>query len=157
MPLTLRQLEERTDGCIKKIQEFKDSADGIGGTKLGKLQFNSSGFFTGVVDMRKEDIDAFLSLFPQLPRVLEIARQAANEEIIRRKFEVDIEKVRKEKEVKMKRFYEAQQKKRSKEKQTSSAVGSCSCFRGRFVTRNGSNKLTLELFFVLPLTNIISL
>ena len=111
MPLTLRQLEERRDGCIKKIQEFKDSADGIGGTKLGKLQFNSSGFFTGLVDMRKEDIDAFLSLFPQLPRVLEIARQAANEEIIRRKFEVDIEKVRKEKEIKMKRFYEAQQKK----------------------------------------------
>ena len=111
MPLTLRQLEERRDGCIKKIQEFKDSADGIGGTKLGKLQFNSSGFFTGLVDMRKEDIDAFLSLFPQLPRVLEIARQAANEEIIGRKFEVDIEKVRKEKEIKMKRFYEAQQKK----------------------------------------------
>ena len=66
-------------------------------------------FFFGLVDMRKEDIDAFLSLFPQLPRVLEIARQAANEETIGRKFEVDIEKVRKEKEIKMKRFYEAQQ------------------------------------------------
>ena len=111
MPLTLRQLEERRDGCIKKIQELKDSADGIGGTKLGKLEFNSSAFFTGLVGMSKEEIDRFLSLFPQLPRILEIARQAANEEKKRRKFEVEIEKVRKEKEIKMKRFYEAQQKK----------------------------------------------
>ena len=151
MPYTLKQLEASRDACIKKIQELKDSADDIGGTKLGKLEFNSSAFFTGLVAMRKEDIDLFLSLFPQLPRVLDIARQAAGEEMKRRKFEEEIEKFRKEKENKLKRFYEAEKKKRSKEKQTSSVVGSCSCFRGRYITRNGSNNLTLELF-VFPLT-----
>lgn len=59
--------------------------------------------------MRKEEIDAFLSLFPQLPRVLEYARQAANEETKRRKFEVKIEKA-----IKIKRFHVAQQKKTRK-------------------------------------------
>ena len=109
MPYTLRQLEERRDACIKKIQEFKDSANDKGGSELGNLSFNSSGFFTGLVD--KQDIDHFLSLFPQWPRVLEYARPAAIEEKRRRNFEVEIEKFRKEKEMKMKRFFEAEKKK----------------------------------------------
>ena len=111
MPYTLKQLEARRDACIKKIQELKDSADDNGGTKLGKLEFNSSGFFTGLVGMRNEEIDSFLSLFPQLPKVLDIVRQAANEETKRRKFEVEIEKFRKEKENKLKRFFKAEKKK----------------------------------------------
>ena len=109
MPLTLRQLEGRRDACIEKIQELKVFADGIGGADLGNLTFNSSGFFTGLVGMSKEEIDALLSLFPQLPRVLEYARQAANEETKRRKFEVQIEKA-----IKIKRFHVAQQKKAQK-------------------------------------------
>ena len=109
MPLTLRQLEGRRDACIEKIQELKVLADGIGGAELGSLTFNSSGFFTGLVGMSKEEIDAFLSLFPQLPRVLEYARQAANEEIKRRKFEVQIEKA-----IKIKQFHVAQRKKARK-------------------------------------------
>ena len=114
MPLTLRQLEGRRDACIEKIQEFKVLADGIGGAELGNLTFNSSGFFTGLVGMSKEEIDAFLSVFPQLPRVLEQARQAANEETKRRKFEVQIEKAIKEKAIKIKRFHVAQRKKARK-------------------------------------------
>ena len=109
MPLTLRQLEGRRDACIEKIQELKVLADGIGGAELGSLTFNSSGFFTGLVGMSKEEIDAFLSLFPQLPRVLEYARQAANEETKRRKFEVQIEKA-----IKIKQFHVAQRKKARK-------------------------------------------
>ena len=109
MPLTLRQLEGRRDACIEKIQELKVLADGIGGAELGSLTFNSSGFFTGLVGMSKEEIDAFLSLFPQLPRVLEYARQAANEDTKRRKFEVQIEKA-----IKIKRFHVAQRKKARK-------------------------------------------
>ena len=109
MPLTLRQLEGRRDACVEKIQELKVLADGIGGAELGNLTFNSSGFFTGLVGMSKEEIDAFLSLFPQLPRVLECARQAANEETKRRKFEVQIEKA-----IKIKRFHVAQKKKARK-------------------------------------------
>ena len=85
MPLTLRQLQGRRDACIEKIQELKVLADGIGGAELGSLTFNSSGFFTGLVGMSKEEIDAFSSLFPQLPRVLEYARQAANEETKKKK------------------------------------------------------------------------
>ena len=114
MPLTLRQLEGRRDACIEKIQELKVLADGIGGAELGSLTFNSSGFFTGLVGMSKEEIDAFLSLFPQLPRVLEYARQAANEETKRRKFEVQIEKAIKEKAIKIKQFHVAQRKKARK-------------------------------------------
>ena len=114
MPLTLRQLEGRRDACIEKIKELKVLADGIGGAELGSLTFNSSGFFTGLVGMSKEEIDAFLSLFPQLPRVLEYARQAANEETKRRKFEVQIEKAIKEKAIKIKQFYVAQRKKARK-------------------------------------------
>ena len=98
MPLTLRQLEGRRDACIEKIQELKVLADGIGGAELRSLTFNSSGFFTGLVGMSKEEIDAFSSLFPQLPRVLEYARQAANEETKRRKFQVQIEKAIKNKQ-----------------------------------------------------------
>ena len=114
MPPSLKTLENRRDGCIKKIEELKATAFGIGGVNLGNLQFNSSGFFTGLVDMTKEDINAFLSLFPQLPRVLEIARQAANEEKRRRKYEVHIEKYTKEKEIKMKQFNMDQKKKKRK-------------------------------------------
>ena len=87
--------------CIEKIQELKVLADGIGGAELGNLTFNSSGFFIGLVGMSKEEIDAFLSLFPQLPRVLEYPRQAANEETKRRKLEVQIEKAIKEKTIKI--------------------------------------------------------
>ena len=114
MPSSLKTLENRRDGCIKKIEELKTTAFGIGGANLGNLQFNSSVFFTGLVDMTKEDINTFLSLFPQLPRVLEIARQAANEEKRRRKYEVHIEKFMKEKEIKMKQFIMDQKKKKRK-------------------------------------------
>ena len=114
MPLTLRQLQGCMDACIEKIQELKVLADGIGGAELGSLTFNSSGFFTGLVGMSKEEIDAFLSPFPQLPRVLEYARQAANEDTKRRKFEVQIEKAIKEKAIKIKRFHVAQRKKARK-------------------------------------------
>ena len=114
MPPSLKTLENRRDGCIKKIEELKATAFGIGGANLGNLQFNSSVFFTGLVDMTKEDINAFLSLFPQLPRVLEIVRQAANEEKRRRKYEVYIEKCTKEKEIKMKQFNMDQKKKKRK-------------------------------------------
>ena len=46
--------------------------------------------------------------------MLEIARQAANEEKRRRKYEVDIEKCTKEQEIKMKQFNMDQKKKKRK-------------------------------------------
>ena len=116
MPYTLKQLEGRRDACIKKIQEFKDSAKERGGSDLGNLSFNSSVFFSGLVGMSKEEIDSFLSFFPQLPRILDIARQVAIEEKRRRKFEVKIAKFRKEKKMKYKRFLEGEEKKDQKKR-----------------------------------------
>ena len=151
MPYTLKQLEARRDACIKKIQELKDSADDIGGTKLGKLEFNSSAFFTGLVAMRKEDIDLFLSLFPQLPRVLDIALQAAGEEMKRRKFEEEIEKFRKEKENKLKRFYEAEKKKDRKRSKRLQRLAAAPALEEGTSQEMDQTSLFLELF-VFPLT-----
>ena len=66
--------------------------------------------------MSKEEIDSFLSFFLQLPRILDIARQAAIEEKRRRKFEVKIAKFRKEKKMKYKRFLEGEEKKDQKKR-----------------------------------------
>ena len=116
MPYSLRQLEGRRDSCIKKIQEFKESAKERGALELGELTFNSAVFFSSLIDMKKQDIDSFLSFFPQLPRILEIARQAAIEEKRRRKFEVAIDKYRKERRMKYKRFIEGEEKKEKKKR-----------------------------------------
>ena len=115
MPYTLKQLEGRRNSCIKKIQEFKDSAKERGGLDLGELSFNSGVFFSGLINMTKEEIDSFLSFFPQLPRILEIARQAAIEEK-RRRFEAEIAKFRRERQMKYKRFLEGEKKKDEKKK-----------------------------------------
>ena len=66
--------------------------------------------------MTKEEIDSFLSFFPQLPRILDLARQAAIEEKRRRKFEVEIAKFRRERRMKYKRFIEGKEKKDQKKK-----------------------------------------
>ena len=129
MPYTLKQLEGRRDACIKKIQEFKDSAKERGGSDLGNLSFNSSVFFSGLVGMSKEEIDSFLSFFPQLPRILDIARQAAIEEK-RRKFEVKIAKFRKEKKMKYKRFLEGEEKKDQKKRKRLKRLTSAPALEG---------------------------
>ena len=116
MPYTLKQLEGRRDACIKKIQEFKDSAKERRGLDLGDLYFNSGVFFSGLIKMTKEEIDSFLSFFPQLPRILDLARQAAIEEKRRRKFEVEIAKFRRERRMKYKRFIEGEEKKDQKKR-----------------------------------------
>ena len=66
--------------------------------------------------MTKEEIDSFLSFFPQLPRILDLARQAAIEEKRRTKFEVEIAKFRRERRMKYKRFIEGEEKKDQKKK-----------------------------------------
>ena len=66
--------------------------------------------------MTKEEIDSFLSFFPQLPRILDLARQAAIVEKRRRKFEVEIAKFRRERRMKYKRFIEGEEKKDQKKK-----------------------------------------
>ena len=67
--------------------------------------------------MSKQDIDSLLSFFSQLPRILEIARQAAIEEKRRRKFEVAIAKFRMERRMKYKRIIEGEEKKDKKKRQ----------------------------------------
>ena len=116
MPYSLKQLEERRDACIKNLQEYKESAKEKGGLDLGVLTFNSGAFFSSLVKMSEEEIDSFLSFFPQLPRILEFARQAAKEEKRRRKYEVDIAKYRREKRMKYKRFIEGEENKDKKKR-----------------------------------------
>ena len=116
MPYSLKQLEGRRDACIKKLQEFKESAKEKGGLDLGELSFNSGVFFSSLVNMKKQDIDSFLSFFPQLPRILELARQAAIEEKRRRKFEDEIAKFRRERRMKYKRIIEGEEKKDEKKR-----------------------------------------
>ena len=106
MPFSLKQLELRRDSCIKKIQELKASAEDKGAEEIGNLNFNAIGFFHGLVEMRSEDIDSFLTFFPRFPEILECARKAANEEKRRRNFEAQIEKIRMEKAKKFKRLME---------------------------------------------------
>ena len=123
MPLTLRQLEGRRDACIEKIQELKVLADGIGG--------------------------AFLSLFPQLPRVLEYAWQAANEETKRRKFEVQIEKA-----IKIKQFHVAQRKKARKTSKRLQRLAAPPASEDDSSQEMEQTSLLLNylLFYILPLT-----
>ena len=111
MPYTLKQLEDRRDSCIKKIQELKETAKDKGAVELRSFSFNAIGFFNGLVKMNEEEMDAFLSMFPCLPKVFECARQAANEEKRRRRFEKQIANLRMEKAKKIKRFIEDEEKK----------------------------------------------
>ena len=116
MPLTLRQLQIRHDNCLEKIEEFKTLVNDIGGSYLGNISFNPNEFFNGMVVMSDEEIKSFLSMFPQLPRILELSRQAACEESKRRGFQDAINKALLEKETKMKRLYMGRKKKDRKVK-----------------------------------------
>ena len=49
MPYTLKQLEERRDSCIKKIQELKESAKDKGALRLRSFSFNAIGYFNDLV------------------------------------------------------------------------------------------------------------
>ena len=59
MPYTLKQLEDRRDSCIKKIQELKETAKDKGAVELRSFSFNAIGFFNGLVKMNEEEMDAF--------------------------------------------------------------------------------------------------
>ena len=137
MPYTLKQLEERRDSCIKKIQELKASAEDKGAEEIGNLNFNAIGFFHGLFEMRLEDIDLFLSFFPRFPEILECSRKAANEEKRRRSFEVQIENMKKEKRKKLKCVFEEEEKKeRKKRKHMKMLTGATGSGEGKSQTMN---------------------
>ena len=116
MPFTLKQLKLRRNSCIKKLQKLKASAEDKGAAEIGNLNFNAIGFFHGLVEMRSEDIDLFLSFFPRFPEILECARKAANEEKRRRNFEVQIEKITMEKAKQVKRLFADEEKEERKQR-----------------------------------------
>ena len=84
----------------------------------GPARVKAYGPHTGILLISSFDVDLMfaLSLFPQFPRIIEYARQAANEEIKQRNFEAEIEKVLWEKAIKMKRSYDGERKKARKTK-----------------------------------------
>ena len=114
MPYTLKQLQDRRDSCIKKIQELKATAEDKGCKDQGHLNFSSDVFWNELFTTPLEQIDSFLSLFPRFPEILECSRKAANEERRRRSFEEQIAKLRMEKGKKIKRLIDDEVKEEQK-------------------------------------------
>ena len=104
MPYSLNQLHERRDSCIKKIQELKATVEDKGAKDYGDLNFSATVFFHELFHTPLEQIDRFLSFFPQFPDILECTRKAAIEEKRRRSIEEKIAIVRMEKGKKIKTF-----------------------------------------------------
>ena len=106
MPYTLKQLQDRRDSCIKKIQELKATAEDKGCKDHRHLNFSSDVFWNELFTTPLEQIDSFLSLFPRFPEILECSRKAANEE--------QIAKLRMEKGKKIKRLIDDEVKEEQK-------------------------------------------
>ena len=60
MPYTLKQLEERRDSCVTKIQELKESAKDKGAEQLRSFTFHAIKYFNELVKSPEEEIDSFL-------------------------------------------------------------------------------------------------
>ena len=114
MPISLRMLENRKKRCTDKIKDLKEQAFAAGAEELGELRINAAAYLNGLADAKEEEIDQFLSLFDQLPTVLEYARQLSEEEKRRRKYELRIEKLNKQQEIKIKQSIKKQQKSKKK-------------------------------------------
>ena len=114
MPISLRMLENRKKRCTDKIKDLKEQAFAAGAEELGELCINAAAYLNGFADAKEEEIDQFLSLFDQLPTVLELARQVSEEEKRRRKYEVRIDKLNKQQEIKIKQLIKKQQKSKKK-------------------------------------------
>ena len=100
--------------CTDKIKDLKEQAFAAGAEELGELRINAAAYLNGLADAKEEEIDQFLSLFDQLPTVLELARQVSEEEKRRRKYEVRIDKLNKQQEIKIKQLIKKQQKSKKK-------------------------------------------
>ena len=100
--------------CTDKIKDLKEQAFAAGAEELGELSINAAAYLNGLADAKEEEIDQFLSLFDQLPTVLELARQVSEEEKRRRKYEVRIDKLKKQQEIKIKQVIKKQKKKKKK-------------------------------------------
>ena len=114
MPTSLKMLENRLKRCVDKIEDLKEQAFGAGAEDLGDLKFNFAVYMKSLAVIAEEQIDHFLSLFDHLPRVLELARQLSEEEKRRRKYEFRIEKLNKEKDIKINQSIKEQKKRKRK-------------------------------------------
>ena len=114
MPTSLKMLENRLKRCVDKIEDLKEQAFGAGAEDLGDLEFNFAVYMKSLAVIAEEKIDHFLSLFDHLPRVLELARQLSEEEKRRRKYEFRIEKLNKEKDIKINQSIKEQKKRKRK-------------------------------------------
>ena len=111
MPLSLRELQKRDENCLESIEEMKEKINEI---DVAKVSFKATVCFNGLRTMTREDIERFLLLFPQLPKILVISRQAANGEIKRRNLKTRIDKLNMERVSKVKRMLERESKKERK-------------------------------------------
>ena len=116
MPYTLKQLQIRRDQCIENIVEHKTLALETGGVAMSSISFNTIEFFETLAEMSDQQIQYFLDVFPQLPKIFDLCRQAATEEVRRRKYQADIEKKEKEAAVKLQHKLKTHSKKERKAK-----------------------------------------
>ena len=110
MPLSLRILESREKKCVDKIQNLKEQAFAAGAEEIGPLQFDLSIYLENLADAKDEQLAACLSLADNLPKVLDFARQATEEEVRRRKYQVKMSKIYKERNIRMKQMLRDQKK-----------------------------------------------
>lgn len=115
MPLSLWILESREKKCVDKIQSLKEQAFAAGAEEIGTLKFDLSLYLKSLTDAKDEELAGCLSLAENLPKVLEFARQATEEEVRRRKYQSKISKIYKERNIRMKQMLR-EQKKRQKRK-----------------------------------------
>jgi len=116
MPYSLTQLQDRRDNCLEKIEQHRTLALESGGNVLGTLTFNTTQFFQGLTEMRDEQIEDFLNIFPQLPQILELCRKAGVEEKRRRKFQDEIDQKEKQLTIKASLKYKSHKMKEIKTK-----------------------------------------
>ena len=109
MPYSLKQLKSQRDTYIKNIEELRASAEDKGAGSIGDIAFNPIHFFNTLNQETSQRINTFLSFFPTLPEILELARKAAKEEKKRRECEVKISKMMEEKRKKRKREFDEEQ------------------------------------------------
>ena len=106
MPYSLKQLKSQRDTYIKNIEELRASAEDKGAGSIGDIAFNPIHFFNTLNQETSQRINTFLSFFPTLPEILELARKAAKEEKKRRECEVKISKMMEEKRKKRQREFD---------------------------------------------------
>ena len=115
MPPSLRLLESREKKCVERLHDLKEEALTAGVEEHGSLQVNLSDYLNNISHQKDEDLDKCLKMADNLPRILELIRQATVEEKRRRKYQTKITKIYKARNTKINQMLREQEKRRKKQ------------------------------------------